>query len=336
MKKVFGLVLAFCMAFSMFACGTTGASKSSGTESAAGASSGKLNYPTKPISLLVSWGAGGGTDLMARAIASDSKTYLGANMSVVNREGAGGTIGFTEATKYAKDGYSLVYATSGIFSAQPLLRKVQYSIDDFDFICGLTEDVVGLYVSSDLGVKTMDELIQKYKDGGLVLGTNGSAGSIPAFGADTLIPMLGVKKSTVVNYDGTAKVLPALLGKEINVAMMHPNEAYSNAKAGSIVCLGLACKERLKNFPDYPTLKEQGIDWECSITKGIVAPKGLDPQIRGYLEQNIMKLVEGENFQKYAKNNNIQMKVTSGADFEEGVRQQLADFETARKTASSK
>ena len=185
------LLLALAMVFALCACGNTAAAPAPTAEAtpeaaadAAPAEEKTLDYPTQPITMMVAWTAGGGSDLLTRAIAADAPEFIGVNMNVTNREGAGGTIGFAEAVDYANDGYNLLYSTSGVFSAQPLLREVEYSIDDFDFICGVGEKPMSVVVPASWGVTNLQEWIDYLNANGIeaVIGTSGSAGSIPAFG----------------------------------------------------------------------------------------------------------------------------------------------------------
>lgn len=199
MKKMLALLLALAMVFALCACGNTAAAPAPTAEAtpeaaadAAPAEEKTLDYPTQPITMMVAWTAGGGSDLLTRAIAADAPEFIGVNMNVTNREGAGGTIGFAEAVDYANDGYNLLYSTSGVFSAQPLLREVEYSIDDFDFICGVGEKPMSVVVPASWGVTNLQEWIDYLNANGIeaVIGTSGSAGSIPAFGIEALIPEL--------------------------------------------------------------------------------------------------------------------------------------------------
>lgn len=292
------------------------------------------DYPTKPVTFMVAWPAGGGSDLLTRAIAADFPEFVGVNASVTNREGAGGTIGFAEAVDYANDGYNLLYSTSGIFSAQPLLRDVEFSIDDFDFICGVGEKPMCLAVPASWGVSNIAEWIEYLNANKIeaVFGTSGAAGSIPAFGIEAVIPDLveaGLGEYNVINYNGAGECIPALLSGEMNCAFMHPHECKPYIDSNDFSVIAVATAERSEFFPDLPTFKEQGIDFELSVIEGVIAPAGVDPEVRDYLEENILKiLAEGENYKAYAESSNHQVKPTSGEVFRQAVVDQSALFES--------
>ena len=344
LKKMLSIALAFAMAVSLTACGNSGSSNSSSTgsndtsssdpsPSGSGATSTGITapegYPDGPITLMCAWAAGGGSDLLSRAVAADAKDYIGVQMNVTNRDGAGGTIGLAEAVDYANDGYNLVFTTSGVFSAQPLLREVEYSIDDFDFICGLSLEPLCIAVPASMGVTTLDEWIEKMNSEGTeaVVGTSGNTGSIPAFYADVLFPTLGLNSYNIINYGGSGEVIPAMLGGEINCAYFHPHEAWPYVESGDFVVLAVSTEERMEEFADFATFKEQGIDHVAGITKGIIAPTGLDPEIRDYLEACIMKIAEeGPNTQTYIESSHLPKNVTTGAEFKEAILQQTEEL----------
>lgn len=339
MKRIFAITLTLCMMFSLAACGgsktTDPAKDTTPTEDAQPSSeTATLDYPTKPVTTMVAWPAGGGSDLLTRAIAADFSTFAGQNMNVTNRDGAGGTIGFAEAVDYANDGYNLLYSTSGVFSAQPLLREVEYSIEDFDFICGVGKKPMSLAVPAAWGVSTIAEWIDYVKANNVevTVGTCGSAGSIPAFGADALFPLLaekGLPNYNIVNYTGTGEVIPALLSGEINCGFMHPHEATPYVESGDFAIICIANDERSENFPDLPTCKEQGVDFTLAVLEGFIAPAGIDPEIRDYLEDTILKILdEGENYATYRDGSLHQTLGTSGQEFHDAVVAQTELFET--------
>lgn len=282
------------------------------------------NYPVKPVTIQVGWPAGGGSDLMSRALADAMRAPLGKAVVVVNREGAGGTISHAEMAAAAPDGYTLAITTSGTYSAQPLLRPVEYDIEDFDFLIGISNEVLGLYVPASLGVDSVESFKKKFANQEVIVGTHG-AGSIPAFGVEEVFPKLGVEY-TVINYGGSGEVLPALLGEHINVGFMHPHEAISNMRAGTIKCIGLAAPERLADYSDNPTFREQGIDWVSGVYKGIIMPKGGDPEVVAFLESVLKEAVNSPKFMDYAKKNNVPLEITTGAELKENILKQSESF----------
>ncbi|SFP37460.1 Tripartite-type tricarboxylate transporter, receptor component TctC [Oscillibacter sp. PC13] len=334
MKRLFAIALTLCMMFSLVACGGNASTEKPAEDPKPAEEADTFDYPTKPVTMMVAWPAGGGSDLLTRAIAADFPTYAGQNMNVTNRDGAGGTIGFAEAVDYENDGYNLLYSTSGVFSAQPLLREVEYTIDDFDFICGVGKKPMSLAVPAAWGVTNIVEWIDYVKANNIevTVGTSGAAGSIPAFGAEALFPMLAEKGLTnynIVNYSGAGEVIPALLSGEINCGFFHPHEAQPYVESGDFTCICIAEEERSENFPDLATCKEQGVDFTLAVLEGYIAPTGIDPEIRDYLEETILKILEeGSNYSTYREGSRHQTLGTSGQEFHDAVVAQSELFQT--------
>ncbi len=338
MKKFFAFVLALSMALSLAACGSKPAKTAPDPNPGSAATSQPAepapDYPTQPITMMVAWPAGGGSDLLTRAISADAPDFIGANMNVTNRDGAGGTIGFAEAVDYAKDGYNLLYSTSGVFSAQPLLRDVEYSVDDFSFICGVGEKPMSLAVPAAWGVSNLQEWFDYVAANGVevTVGTSGAAGSIPAFGAEALFPELeekGLANYNIVNYNGSGELIPALLSGEVNCAFMHPHEAKPYMDSNDFAVIAVATGQRPEKFPDLPTFQEQGVDFTLAVLEGYLAPDGLAPAVRDYLEAAFLKILEeGENYKAYAEGANHQVRPMSGQEFRQAVLEQSELFKT--------
>lgn len=341
MKKLFALALALSMTLSLAACGSKPAATAPDAKGPAGNSADPsqsaepaLDYPVQPITMMVAWPAGGGSDLLTRAISADAPDFIGVNMNVTNRDGAGGTIGFAEAVDYANDGYNLLYSTSGVFSAQPLLRDVEYSTDDFSFICGVGEKPMALAVPAAWGVGSLQEWFDYVAANNIevTVGTSGAAGSIPAFGAEALFPELeekGLSNYNIVNYNGSGELIPALLSGEVNCAFMHPHEAKPYMDSNDFAIIAVATGERPEKFPELPTFSEQGVDFTLAVLEGYIAPDGLDPAIRDYLEAAFLKILEeGGNYMTYAEGANHQVRPMSGEEFRQAVLDQSELFKT--------
>lgn len=287
----------------------------------------KMDFPQSPITLVVPWASGGGTDMNCRMIASLAEPYFGKPVVVVNREGAGATIGTTETAKANPDGYTIQIIASGIYSSQPFLREVEYTIDDFDFLLGFTLEPYGLFVNQSLGVENVADFIQYTKDSGktVMIGTH-SAGSLTEVFAKQAMEALGLDYS-VVNYDGDGQVLAAMLSGEVTIGTCHPFAILSNIQAGTIVGIGSSTEERF--YDDMPTLKEQGYDVQIAVYKGFVAPAGLDPAVKDFIAEQLKNTIESDEFQKFAAEQLVPVYVTSGDALKEAIVEQT---ETMRQS----
>jgi tripartite-type tricarboxylate transporter receptor subunit TctC len=207
-------------------------------------------------------------------------------------------------------------------------------MDDFSFICGVGEKPLSIVVPASWGVSNLSEWIEYLNAHNLeaTVGTSGAAGSIPAFGAEAVFPMLqklGLKSYNIVNYNGSGETIPALLSGEINCGFFHPHEAKPYMDSGDFKVIAIATDERSDKFPDIPTFKEQGVDFTLAVYEGFIAPAGLDPAIRDYLESAFLKILdEGKNYKAYAEGALHQVKPMTGEEFRQAIADQTELFKT--------
>jgi len=264
----------------------------------------QAEYPEHPINMVVSYGPGGGTDLIARALAPFIEKYLGngANIVVLNRPGAGGAIGFAEVARAKPDGYTIGFLNTPNLITIPIERKTPYHWTDFDLIGNLIDDPDSFAVNTSSPIKNLADLAAyaKANPGKVTVGTTG-------IGSDDHLAMLLFEKSTGtkmthVPYKGAGEVRGAISSGEIVMAAMNIGEAMAYIKAGSPMRdLGVMSQERSPIAPDLPTFKEQGHDMTMSSLRGIGAPKGLPPQVRAKLVEAVRKAVQDPAFRAKAE-----------------------------------
>jgi tripartite-type tricarboxylate transporter receptor subunit TctC len=260
-------------------------------------------YPEQPIKMIVSYGAGGGTDITARLLAQYVSKYLGPNASIVviNRPGAGGAIGFAELAKAPADGYTIGFLNTPNVLTIPIERKVAFSWQDFDLLGNIVDDPGNFSVHGDSPFKTLQELIAfaKAKPGEVSYGTTG-IGSDDHLAALALERAAGIKM-THVPFKGAAEVHNGVLSKQITVAAMNIGEALQYAKGGSnIRQLGQMSATRSTLAPNVPTFKEQGYNIIMASLRGVGAPKNLPPAVREQLVNAVQKAVSDPEFQAKA------------------------------------
>jgi tripartite-type tricarboxylate transporter receptor subunit TctC len=260
-------------------------------------------YPEQPIKMVVAYGAGGGTDIIARLMAQYMAKYLGNNASVVvvNRPGAGGAIGFAELAKAPADGYTIGFVNTPNVLTIPIERKSAYHWQDFDLLGNIVDDPGNFSVHADSPYKTLKELVAyaKANPGAVTYGTTG-IGSDDHISALMLERAAGIKM-THVPFKGAAEVHTGVVGKQITVAAMNIGEALQYAKGGSpIRQLGQMSAARTTLAPAVPTFKEQGYDIVMASLRGIAAPKGLPPAVRDQLVAAVQKAAADPEFQAKA------------------------------------
>ncbi len=279
-RRSWKMVLAGVMAVSLTACGSgSGTPQASEGGSKTPAAS---KYPEKPIIVVAPSGAGGGWDRTARSIVKvlGENKMIGQSMTVENKPGGGGTVFMAEyATKDVKNNYKLFVSSPPILINN--LKKEgnsSFGYKDTTPLAQLTKDYGAIVVSADSKFQDMKSVMDALKaDPAKVTIAGGSApGSM-----DHLVAVLPAFKSGIdpkqvkyVSYDGGGEAMTALLGKNADVIATDASSVGEYLKAGKIRVLAIASPERLGGLlKDVPTLKEQGIDAEFNIWRGIFGPK---------------------------------------------------------------
>lgn len=257
-------------------------------------------YPEQPIKMVVAYGAGGGTDIIARTMAQYISKYLGNNAAIVvtNRPGAGGAIGFAELAKAPADGYTIGFINTPNVLTIPIERKSTFHWQDFDLLGNAVDDPGNFSVHADSPYKNLKELVAfaKANPGAVTYGTTG-IGSDDHISALLLERAAGIKL-THVPFKGAAEVHNGVVGKQITVAAMNIGEALQYAKGGSpIRQLGQMSVVRTVLAPNVPTFREQGYDIVMASLRGIAAPKGLPPAVREQLVNAVAKAAADPEFQ---------------------------------------
>jgi len=308
-NKLFLLVTILVMSTLLFACSsTTQNSSDNGSESEGK----KSDFPTKPITLVVPWAAGGGSDILARSLAEAAQPTLG-NIVIQNREGANGTIATTEVASKKGDGYTIVLNASGNFTAQPYLREINYTLEDFKGVMGLTYEPIVLAVSADSPWETIDDLLAEADKGTSINFGHSGSGSFPHLAQAELYKQAGIEASDVP-YEGANPALMALLGGHIDSIAGHPSELINHEKDGKIRILGIFSPERYHLLEDVPTMKEKGLDIDMSVWKYLLAPSDTPDEIISVLEEGFKKATEAEEFQEFLSNNNQDPLFISGKE----------------------
>jgi tripartite-type tricarboxylate transporter receptor subunit TctC len=260
-------------------------------------------YPERPINLIVSYGPGGGTDLVARMMGPFLQKYLGgdARIVVLNRPGAGGAIGFAELANAAPDGYTIGFLNTPNVLTAPMERQTTFTWRSFDLLGNLVDDPGAFTVRKGSDITTLADLAKyaKANPGKVTVGTTGT-------GSDDHIAMLQFQRATGttlthVPYKGAGEVRGAMDSGQIVVGAMNVGEALQYIKGGSaLVFLGQMSKTRSALAPDVPTFAEQGYKLEQASLRGLAAPKGLPADIREKLVEAVRKTAQDPAFQQKA------------------------------------
>jgi tripartite-type tricarboxylate transporter receptor subunit TctC len=286
-------------------------------------------YPEQPIKMIVAYGAGGGTDIVARVIAPYIGKYLGNNASivVVNRPGAGGGIGFAEIANATPDGYTIGFINTPNVLTIPIERKANFHWQGYDLLGNVIDDPGNFSVHADSPIKNLKDLVAyaKANPGAVSYGTTG-IGSDDHLAALMFERAAGVKL-THVPFKGAAEVHNAVASKQIFMAAMNIGEALQYAKGGSpLRQLGQMSTSRTNLAPAIPTFKEQGYDIIMASLRGIAAPKNLPPAVREQLVNAVQKAAADPEFQAKAANYFAPLRYLPPVRYEAELREAETGF----------
>jgi tripartite-type tricarboxylate transporter receptor subunit TctC len=248
-------------------------------------------YPAKPIRLVVTFAAGGGTDLAARTVVPKLSEALGQPIVVENRAGANGALGADAVAKSPPDGYTLVVGAAGTMVVAPHLSKLPFDpVKDFVPVSLLATSPFVVTVHPSVKSESIRELIAlaKAQPGKLSFGTSGTGGA-PQLSTELFKSMAGVDMLHVP-YKGLGPAITDLLGGQIQVIFADIGLVVSHLKAGKLRGLAVTSASRSAALPDLPTVAEAGVPGYAAGTwYGIFAPAGTPPAIVSKLSEEIRK-----------------------------------------------
>jgi len=289
----------------------------------------------KNVSLIVPLAPGGIADITARPLAVPLSRELGQPVIVENKIGAGGAVGMAYAARQKPDGNTLLMALSSILiipeSDKVSGRPQSYTMANFTPIALVTADPTVLVVRADSPWKNVNDLIKdaklnprkySYSSSG-IYGTTHVAQAMlwQAAGVDLLH----------VPYNGGGPSLTALLAGQVDVVAQAPGTAAAQLKAGTVRYLGTWGVERLKAYPDLPTMKEQGYDVEFYIWSGLFSPAGLSPEKLAQLRSAAKKSINDPGFIAAMGSMNTPIKFLEGPELEKFIAQDQKRLATVIK-----
>jgi tripartite-type tricarboxylate transporter receptor subunit TctC len=252
-------------------------------------------YPSGPITLIVAWAAGGGSDISMRMLADALSKRINVPVIVMNKPGAGGAVGHREIATAKPDGQTIgMFSSGGI--ALPYLNAQANTIEDFEPLAFYGEDPNALQVSIASGINSLKEYVERARanPGKLRNGNDQPGGS--SFLAIAQYEKAMNFKVTRVSYAGFAPTVTALLGGEVDSATVAVPDTIEHHKNGKLKILGVSASERHYMAPDVPTFKEQGYDVVVGAWRCLVGPKGMPADRIAFLESNILAVLKDPEF----------------------------------------
>ncbi len=260
----------------------------------------QANYPTRPITLIHPYAAGGSADALARGIAQQLEQRLKQPVIVDAKPGGAATIGTGFVARAKPDGYTLLISTSAGHVVTPLMQKIPYDgVEDFAFIAVVANQPNVLVVNPSLGIDSLQKLIAQAKaDPSKFNFASAGAGGATHLGAEAVWQRAGVRM-THVPYAGAAPALKDLVGGQVQTGMLNVSATLPLIEAGRIKALAYGSKKRSPLLPQVPTLAELGFaGTEVSTWYTIAAPKGTPPEIVEALAKHLASMNADPAYQK--------------------------------------
>ncbi|WP_379128337.1 tripartite tricarboxylate transporter substrate binding protein [Paenibacillus sp. sgz500958] len=283
---------------------------------------GDIDFPRKPITLIVPYAAGGGTDITARALAKATEKVLGQPVVVVNRTGGGGSVGLMEGANAKGDGYTVTFLPAEL-TTLPHLGLLPITYEAFKPIAQTNFDPSAITVRAESPFKTVNEFLDYAKShpGEIKMG-NAGTGSIWHLAAVTLEQGTGVKFAHIP-FEGAGPAVSALMSGFVDAVPVSPAEVKKYVDEGKLRTLAINADKRSEALPGVPTLEEQtGINVGFTSTwRGLAVPKDTPNEIAELLTSAFIKGTEDEEFRAAMKMNGLGLLVKDGKGFSRQLKE---------------
>ena len=262
----------------------------------AAVSAGAQPYPTRPVTIVVPFAAGGPTDIIARIVAEYYSKAFGQQFVVENVAGAGGTTGITRGAQAKPDGYTLMMGHMGTHGAAPALYPgLKYDPNkDFTPIGLVAGTPILIVAKKNFPAANLKEFVAKLKDPAFkAKQAHAGVGSVSFTTCTLLTSQLAVKGGIVAAYRGTGPALNDLVGGQVDYMCDQIVNLVEQVRGGAIRAYAIASTERSPVLPDVPTTKEAGLpDYQVSAWNALFAPKGLPQDIHKRLNEALVKALD--------------------------------------------
>lgn len=290
----------------------------------------KASFPTKDVTVICPWSAGGGTDTILRALAKETEPFLGKTLTVTNKTGGGGAVGHGAGISAKPDGYTVTMITFELLSLPPQ-GLVPFTYEDYDLLMRVNMDPAAITVPVSAPYNTIEEFIEYVKahPGEVNIGHSGP-GSVWQLAGGIFQEKVGIDVK-YVPYDGAAPAVAALVGNHIQAVSVSPAEVQGQVEAGTLKMLAVMSDERIQNYPAVPTLKEKGIDVSFGTWRGLAVPKGTPADVRSILAEAFKRGMESDSFKTFAANAGLGLAYLPAAEFEKFLGTSAVNVATVMK-----
>jgi tripartite-type tricarboxylate transporter receptor subunit TctC len=285
-------------------------------------------FPSKPLRFIVPFPAGGGTDLLARALATKLREALGQPVVVDNRGGAGGVVGSELAARAAPDGHTLLLGSPGSLSVNPQLGKLAYDpVRDFAPVVQATLSPFTLSAHPAMPVNSVKDVIAlaKAKPGMLNYGTSG-AGAMGHIAGEQFKLLAGLN-IVHVPFKGSATATTALISGEVQLTFENLPVALPHARNGKLKILAVGSVERSPTAPELPTMREAGVPgYEAVTCFGVVVPAGTPRPVIDRLNRELVRILRETDVRDTLGSRGMEIAAGSPEAYGEYLRREFKLF----------
>jgi putative tricarboxylic transport membrane protein len=277
--------------------------------------------PSRNVVMIVPFEPGGGSDILGRTMAAGlEEVREGVNISVENRAGGSGAVGYSYLLEQRGDPHFLL-ASETTAVALPITTETPWTWEDFTPVAQIAEDATLLIVPKDSEFGSLQEVIDAANESRVTVGVAG------ATGLDTIVMGL-VEEETGVNFERVVfqsggEIVTAMLGGDIDIASLNPSEVIGQIKAGDLRPLAVFAEDPYEGgvLADVPTAKEEGVDVSFTQYRGLFAAGGIEPDARRYWEAAIVDWTDTDSYDKYIEDNYLISVIRTGQEFEDYLKE---------------
>jgi tripartite-type tricarboxylate transporter receptor subunit TctC len=295
-------------------------------------------YPSRPIRIIVPYGSGGGSDVLARHIGAGLQTMWGQGVVVENRAGASGNIGTEAVVHAAPDGYTLLLQNSTMVVNQAVAGKRNYDPEkDLTPIMLLGVTPIALVAHPSLGVKNLKDLVAYSKAHPKTLAYGSCGIGTPQHFVMELVKQKTGIDATHAGYKGCAPGLTDVVGGQIPLAILSANLVAPYVASGKLVAIGVSTKDRYKLLPDTPTFEEQGLKpLDFSIWYALMGPAKLPPEVVARIHGDVLKILAQPDTQAKLSSAGVEPLKGDAGQLEELIREDAVRYRQLAKSANIK
>lgn len=273
------------------------------------------DYPHKTVTLVTHSSAGGGTDVFLRGMVGYLGEAIGANFVVENVKGGSGANAMAKLANSPADG-SIFYGTTPTYINTSLLSNPEFDYTDMEGIVNVFMDPQIVYVKADSPFQSLTDLIEAAKADPIAVPFGVTTpGSLDRQVMEQFKSITGVT-SPVITHDGGGELLISVLNSTVAVAIGEVQELTAQIEAGEVRLLATYTNERLPNFPEIATAKEQGIDIVVNKFRGLAGPRGVPQDIKDLWAAGIAKVLEDPEFKDWYLSQGLVATLMPAAEYE--------------------